>query len=190
MLGHICLASASSRRSFFLEFLNVDFSVVEPDIDETPGEGEDPEDFARKISEEKFLYSVEKCKKSDLVVSADTIVAIDGEVLNKPKTDKQAELYLKKLSAREHLVLTAMTCGLGNNFITEVSKTSVVFKELSQREIKLYIRTGEWKDKAGGYAIQGFGSFMVESVRGPLDNVIGFPLTLFFSMTKKYGFSF
>lgn len=190
MFESICLASASSRRSFFLKFLNIKFSIIEPDVDETPLKDENPENFVRRISEKKFLYSAQKFQKCDLIVSADTIVSIDGEVLSKPRTENQAESYLIKLSSREHLVMTAMTCGFRDDFTTQVSKTSVFFKKLSQKEIKLYIQSGEWKDKAGGYAIQGFGSFMCQGIKGPLDNVIGFPLELFFSMTKKYGFSF
>ncbi|MBN2363764.1 septum formation protein Maf [candidate division WOR-3 bacterium] len=187
MREKICLASASSRRSFFLKAINADFSELIPNVDETPFKNENPERYARRISETKFNDAVNKCGKDVFIVSADTVVSLNDEILVKPENRTLAKSHLERLSGIFHTVTTAVTCGYENDYTTEVSVTWVHFKQLTEKDIRLYLDSGEWYGKAGGYAIQGLGSFMIDCVKGFVDNVVGFPLALFISMAEKYG---
>ena len=170
----IILASQSPRRRELLGLFRLPFTVCSADIDETM----DPN---REVSEEVARLSLEKarairCSPEDVVIAADTVVAVDGKVLGKPADPADAARMLRLLSGREHRVLTGMTVLLGQQVRTVTEESAVRFKTLSDREIREYIATGEPMDKAGSYGIQGFGALFVEHIDGDFYNIMGLPV--------------
>ncbi|MBN1619271.1 septum formation protein Maf [candidate division WOR-3 bacterium] len=191
MREKIFLASASSRRSFFLSALKAEFSVIIPEVDETPFRGESPLEYVVRMAKEKFSDAAKKAGREDLfIVSADTVVALDEDIFLKPVSREEALSHIRKLSGKWHTVLTALVCGFKDKNTTEVSSTEVCFRELKENEISLYLSSNEWMGKAGAYAVQGLGGFMVDGIKGAVDNVVGFPTSLFLSMAEKHGISF
>jgi septum formation protein len=177
MVQPLVLASQSPRRKELLEVLGVPFSIVVPAIDESPKLGESPEDYAVRVAREKALDVASRVSKS-IILSADTVVTVDGEILGKPFDRADAIAMLTKLSGREHLVFTAV-CVL--NQVEDVmrdalEKTVVSFRQLTRREIEDYIGRENVMDKAGAYAIQGFASVFIPRISGSYSNVMGLPL--------------
>jgi septum formation protein len=172
----LILASASPRRKRLLTQIKLPFRVVVSDVDEDVLEGE-PAQISRRFAEKKAnrIYSM---TGSSWILGADTIVVIKERMLGKPRDREEAREMLHLLSAREHAVITGF-CVLspsGKLAHSEAVSTAVRFKPLEREEIESYIRTGEPFGKAGGYAIQGIGAFMVESISGSYTNVVGLPL--------------
>ncbi len=172
----LILASQSPRRKYLLEQAGLEFTVMPSDIDE---------DSVRLSAPETYVKTLSKAKADDIssrfpeswVIGADTIVLINNTILGKPGDRKQAETMLKQLSGQTHDVYTGYTicCKKQNKRITDVVKTSVLFKKLTHDEIQWYIRTDEPFDKAGAYAIQGLGTFLVKKINGSYTNVVGLP---------------
>ena len=181
----IILASASPRRSDILRSLGIDFIKFPVDIDESPLKGELPEHYVKRISEDKAIKASEK--KRGVIISGDTIVWKD-RFLGKPKNRKEAEMMLRELSGTEHYVFSGISI-LDNReqlkIITEISKTKVVFHDLSEEEIDFYLDTSEPMDKAGAYGIQGFGGIFIKEIHGSYYNVVGFPVDLFYKLLKR-----
>jgi septum formation protein len=172
----LILASASPRRKRLLKQIGLPFRVMTSRLNEDSIDG-DPEDLCRALAEKKACRVRSKAKKS-WILGADTLVVIDNQVLGKPESNIQARYMLRLLSGKEHRVLTGF-CILnpsGTVARTESVVTLVRIKKLSDQEIRAYIRTGEPYGKAGAYAIQGIGSFMVETISGSYTNVVGLPL--------------
>lgn len=177
----LVLASASPRRRELLPLLGIPFEVVEPVVEELT-EGEGPEVVLRN-AELKARAGAELAGPGATVIGSDTEVVIDGEVLGKPTGAEQASRRLRLLSGRTHVVhsgvwllgpaAAGMEGGEGG-----VETTAVTFRELSPTEIDAYVATGEWRGRAGGYAVQGYGSSLVTEIEGDLSNVIGLPLPL------------
>ena len=172
----LILASASPRRKRLLKQIGLPFRVMTSQVSEANVNG-DPERFCRILAEQKACQVHSKIKAS-WILGADTVVVIDNKVLGKPEDGEQATHMLSLLSGKEHRVITGF-CILnpsGAVVHSESVTTLVRIKKLSEQEMEAYIRTGEPYGKAGSYAIQGIGSFMVEAISGSYTNVVGLPL--------------
>lgn len=173
----LILASGSSRRHSLLNRLNLDYSVLVPDIDESVAKGERAPKYVARVAHSKALAVSEKTSVKQAVLAADTTISWQQEIIGKPKDIQQAKSILQKLSANEHEVLTAL-CLITNDSVFEtIVATKVKFKNLSADEIEAYCLTSEPYDKAGGYAIQGLASSFIEYIEGSYTNVMGMPLT-------------
>lgn len=180
MSRNIVLASGSPRRREILARLNIDAEVVVPTVDELRRPGEPPADFALRAAHEKATNVAKRLattRRSPWVIGADTIVVIDDVPLGKPRDDDHAREMLHGLGGREHVVMTGWSV-LRSEPPAErsgVEATRVLFKTLSSEEITRYIATGEGRDKAGAYGIQGLGCFLVARIEGNYENVVGLP---------------
>ena len=178
----LVLASSSPRRRELLSHLGYPFAVEIPDIEERRREGESALAYVQRNAREKALAVLAKHQPigSALVIAADTIGVIDGEVLEKPLDAADAVRMLASMSGRAHDVLTGLAVAGGSSQSPHVAetvvRTSVSFKSLSAHEIAYYVQTSEPLDKAGAYGIQGIGGFMVERIDGSYSNVVGLPL--------------
>jgi septum formation protein len=184
----VLLSSGSPRRKELLSFLGINFQVKIPNVPEIQLEDESPGDFCSRVSREKALDTVRE-NSGALVIGADTIVVVDGMILGKPQDIDQARNYLMLLQDKEHEVFTGYTIIYGKRHRTNVVKTRVHFKHMTEEEISWYISTGEPMDKAGAYAVQGIGSLFIDKVLGSYTNVIGLPLSHIYSDLKKFGIS-
>jgi septum formation protein len=184
----LVLGSASPRRAALLRDLGLDFVVHASDVPEIPLPGEDAVAFARRAARDKAL-AVARARAADWVLAADTVVAIDGEVLGKPRDDDEARRMLRTLSGRFHRVITAVVLTHpGAGAADEVAVESTVeFRVLGAGEIDAYVATGEPFDKAGAYAIQGGASGFVRSVGGSYSNVVGLPLDEVRLLLARHG---
>lgn len=170
----LVLASQSPRRAELLKNAGFEFTVRASSIDETVRPGENPEQHVERLAWEK-ANSVPG-SADEIVLGADTIVLIDGEVLGKPRDPADAERMLTLLSGRKHEVLTAICLRCGAQVATETVATNVWFVTLSEAQIHEYVATGEPMDKAGAYAIQGIASRYIERIDGSYSNVVGLPV--------------
>lgn len=177
MIERLILASSSPRRKQLLRQLGLEFDVFSSEVEEDVMKGESPKDHVLRLAELKARMVGEKYPNR-WVIGADTVVSIDERILGKPQTDQEAYQMLSMLSGREHLVVTGVSIchGAKRKGETIAVETSVRIKTLNPDEITWYIRTGEPFDKAGGYAIQGRGAFMVQRIDGSYTNVVGLPL--------------
>ena len=191
----IILASGSPRRSELLNNLMLRFDVVPDNTCEPRLLGKTPEETVQELAKFKGENVAEKLndKSEFIVISADTVVSIDGYILGKPIDEKEAEEMLLKLSGRQHCVYTGVYI---KNTKTKKSvsfneKTEVFFKKLDIDEIKDYISTGEPMDKAGSYGIQEYGSLFVEKINGDYFNVVGLPVCKLAKVLKSdFGIKF
>jgi septum formation protein len=183
MVPPLVLASQSPRRKELLEVLGLPFSIVLPEVDESPREGESPETYVVRVARDKALNVASRVKVS-VVLSADTVVTIDGEILGKPRDAADAMAMLQKLSGRQHTVLTAVCVidQLKGRTREGLERTRVWFRQMSDREIEDYIQRENLLDKAGAYAIQGFASVFIPKISGSYSNVMGLPLTLVYEL--------
>lgn len=172
----LILASRSPRRAEILKREKVEFKVKIPSNLKEESLSSDPTEHVLSLSKKKAT-SVSHQVEEGILLGADTIVVLDGEIMGKPQNKKDALFILKKLSGRTHRVYTGIT--LLNKYngktVSDYDSTEVKFNQLDEEKIETYIETGEPMDKAGAYGIQGMGGFLVESIRGSLDNVIGLP---------------
>ncbi|MBS3907147.1 MAG: septum formation inhibitor Maf [Syntrophaceae bacterium] len=177
MANRLILASKSPRRYDLLKQLGLDFEVIPSNVEEDFAQGESPREHVVRLAEAKAL-DVGNRFPENWVIGADTIVYVDGIILGKPKGCKEALEMLRLISGKEHRVLTGVSvCHLKKGKREcETVETAVRVKALSPVEMDWYISTGEPFDKAGGYGIQGIGSFMIESINGSYTNVVGLPL--------------
>ena len=174
---NLILASNSPRRRELLERIGVtDFKVAAPNVDETVEDRLSPAETVEQLSLRKARAAAKKAGPDGLVIAADTVVALDGAVLGKPRGEAEAFAMLTSLSGREHHVYTGVTVIQGDRAVTEHEETAVTFRELEPDEIWGYIATGEPMDKAGAYGIQGIGALLVSGIRGDYCNVVGLPV--------------
>lgn len=172
----LILASQSPRRRELMGRITEHFTVVVSDVEEVRDPAWPVQELPRYLAAQK-AEAVSKSRPDALVIGADTIVALDGTVLGKPRDDEDAFLMLKNLSGKTHKVLTGVAFYRGGKELSSfVQTTEVDFYPLSDRQIRRYLVTGEHRDKAGAYGIQGFGGLFVEGIRGDYFNVVGFPL--------------
>ncbi len=173
----LILASGSPRRKTLLEMLGIEVEVIPSGMDEDFRSDEGPREHVLRLASEK-AGSVADRFPERWVIGADTVVVIDGEVLGKPENPGDARRMLSSLSGRFHRVLTGYAIinkGMGAS-ARDVLETKVKVKHLGSGEMDWYIRTGEPFGKAGGYAAQGIGSFMIEEIKGSYTNVVGLPV--------------
>ena len=179
-MPELVLASGSPRRAALLHQLGLAFTVLKPDIDETPLPGEPAPDYVRRMSVEKSLRASEMLDQDRrghvIVLCADTDVVLDDKILGKPASREECIGMLMSLSAREHRVMTGVTVSGPAGSETRVVETIVTFRQLSRAECGQYWATGEPADKAGGYGIQGIGAIFVATISGSYSNVVGLPL--------------
>ena len=183
----IILASKSPRRREILENTKVRFSIKESQIDETIKLNESPKDTVKRLAYEK-AYDVAQKNKDKLVIGADTIVALDNEVLGKPKDKEEAYQMIKKLSNKTHKVITGISLiNISHGMVVNDYVVSLVtFKDLSEDSIKDYINTNESLDKAGAYGIQGYGALLVDNIQGDYFNIVGLPISKLSDLLKDH----
>lgn len=175
--SRLILASASPRRKYLLEQAGLRFSVIPSTVDETDSGEETPEAYVRLLAETK-ADDIARRHPDAWVIGADTVVVIDGRILGKPAGTDEARRMLHRLSGQRHRVHTgfAIVCRDRSRRLSAVATTEVEFKTLSAAEIEWYLQTGEPFDKAGAYAIQGIGTFLVRRINGSYTNVVGLPV--------------
>jgi septum formation protein len=178
----LILASQSPRRRELLERAGIPFKVLVAGIPEAPEAGEAAEQYVRRLSMQKA-----SAVEGELVLGADTVVVVDGAILEKPADAEDARRMLKNLSGRAHLVLTGVCLRQGDHFLSEVCETTVHFSALSEREVEEYIASGEPMDKAGAYGIQGLASKFIYRIEGDYLNVVGLPVAVVYSLLKQAG---
>ncbi len=184
---NIILASASPRRREILENTNVKFDIISSSIEELVLEGESPCQMVMRLAFEKGIDIASK-RKSDLVISADTIVVLDNTVLGKPKDEKEAKVMITNLSGKTHQVITGVSLiNLENDKkVIDYVISNVKFKNLSEDDINDYIKTKESLDKAGAYGIQGYGALLVEEIQGDYFNIVGLPISKLSDLLKVH----
>ncbi|MBL4639724.1 MAG: septum formation protein Maf [Kordiimonadaceae bacterium] len=176
-ISNLILASASPRRLDLLGQIGVIPSGIIPaDIDENPFDGEKPKAHAERLAREKAAKVAED-NSGTLILAADTVVACGHRILPKAEDKQSAFKCLTLLSGRRHKVITGISLVLpcGRQLVKSVT-TTVIFKRLSEQNIKTYLASGEWHGKAGGYAIQGLAAGYIRSISGSYSNVVGLPL--------------
>jgi septum formation protein len=188
MGSRLILASKSPRRYELLKQVGLDFEVIPSRVMEDIVQKESPKEHVIRLTEAK-ARDIASGYPDRWVIAADTIVYINGSILGKPKSREEAMEMLHRLSGQEHWVLTGFSVfhlreGKSDK---ETVQTAVKMKTLSPTEMEWYVQTGEPFDKAGGYAIQGIGSFMIESIRGSYTNVVGLPLCELIQMLNRLG---
>ena len=183
----LILASNSPRRRELLQNAGFEFDVRPSGIEETRLPGESPEDFTRRLARDKGLDVARQSSPASLVLGADTVVAINGEILEKPADADDAARMLRTLSGRTHRVITGVCLVRAPEkvLVCTHETTSVTFRNLTEDEIDSYVASGEPFDKAGGYAIQGLASRFVTRIDGCYFNVVGLPIPLVYEMVKN-----
>jgi septum formation protein len=195
-MSDFILASASPRRRELLQQIGCRFYVSPEDIDESVVAGESAEAYVSRMALQKaragWLRQRDGCSVGNAalpVLGADTSVVVDGEVLGKPRDQEHAVSMLLQLSANDHRVLSSVAMVNGETEYTLLSDTRVRFRELTRAECEQYWHTGEPCDKAGAYAIQGFGAVFVEYMSGSYSGVVGLPLAETCKLLKMFGLS-
>lgn len=188
MKSQLILASESPRRYELLKQLGLDFEMIPSGVAEDFLNTESPREHVLRLAEAKAMEVANKYPDR-WVIAADTIVYIHGSFLGKPKSREEAVNMLHRLSGREHRVSTGFSVCHSEKGKSdkEAVQTAVKMKPLTSAEIEWYVHTGEPLDKAGGYGIQGIGSFMVESIQGSYTNVVGLPLCELIQMLNRLG---
>ncbi len=181
----LILASQSPRRREIFDMLRINYNVKISDIAE-PITDEDPALQAERHAKNKALAILASCSKSEIVVSADTIVIIEGRLMGKPADRDEAANHLRLLSGRSHTVITGICIAQKDRWVTAHELTEVRFANISEDEIRDYVQTNEPMDKAGAYGIQGFGSQFVTRINGCYFNVMGFPVHLFYKSIRDF----
>jgi septum formation protein len=194
----LVLASTSPRRQELLRNANIPFTVHPADINETPLPHESPQACAERLAREK-AQAVSKNHPHNFVLGADTIVVVDNAILGKPRDPQDAARMLRLLSGRTHTVITGVCLvrpGANQPDVTTDNRqpatvssesTLVHMSEISEKEIRDYVATGEPMDKAGAYAIQGIASRWITRIEGDYSNVVGLPVALVYAMLRKCG---
>jgi septum formation protein len=185
----LILASASPRRAQILRDAGIAFETMPCDVDETPLYGEAPQDFVRRLAQEKARLAAVRVAGPAIVVGADTVIAADGKMLGKPRSAEDACATLQLLSGRTHTVYTGFAVrrlpdGASR---THIEATRVTFERMSAEEISAYVATGEPLDKAGAYAIQGRGGRYISRIEGCYLNVVGLPLARLCHLLRDLG---
>jgi septum formation protein len=170
-LGPLVLASSSPRRRDILALLGIEFTVVEPDYAEEDVPGLAPAELAESHARGKAA-----AVPGDRVLGVDTLVALEGRVFQKPADPDEARAFLRALSGRTHTVHSGLCLRAGGVEHLRRAASDVTFAPLSDADVEWYVGTGEWHDRAGGYAVQGRGAALVRAVHGDFQNVVGLPV--------------
>jgi septum formation protein len=184
----LILASGSPRRRELLGGIGIGFDVVVSDVEERQEPGEAVDAYVRRLARDKGA-AVAASHPDAWVLSADTVVFIDGHVLEKPLSRDDARAMLAKIAGREHVVFTGVALQNAHAGFLEdtVTASKVRMIELTPDEIAWYVDTGEPMDKAGSYAVQGIGAMFIESIDGSYSNVVGLPLSVVYDMLRRAG---
>jgi len=182
----VILASQSPRRRELLSLVGIEHEVQPADIDETPWADEAPIPHTERLAKAKAMVIAARAPDA-LVIAADTIVVIDGDILGKPTDITDARAMLRRLSGRTHEVCTAMAVAVGDRVESEVVRVPVRFRELDDETIARYVNTGEPMDKAGAYGIQGYGATIVEHIEGDFFAVMGLSLVTVVQLAERMG---
>lgn len=183
----IILASKSPRRQELLSRMGLEFTVKASRISEKMDPFAHPSDEVARISLAKAQAVVGSCNPEDIIISADTIVVCDGLMMGKPHSESDAFSMLRRLSGRDHQVMTGLTVIGGGRTENLTVTTTLRFRALSDQEIRNYIATGEPMDKAGGYGIQGLASMFVVGLDGDYYNVMGLPICTLTVLLRRFG---
>ena len=188
----LILASGSPRRAEILRAVGWPFEAVAANVDETRLADEDAVSYVRRLAQQK-AETVAARFSAGLVLGADTVVVIDGEILGQPGNDEAARRMLKALNGKWHEVLTGVALMSAGQVSENVSHavvdhetTRVRFSEMSEAEIDWYVSTGEPRDKAGAYAIQGKAALFIEEIEGDYFNIVGLPVRLVYALTRRF----
>jgi septum formation protein len=180
----VVLASQSPRRRDLLTLIGIPHEVRPADIDERHVDGETPRAYSERLARTK----AEAIAAPDAVtIGSDTIVVVDGDILGKPHDEEDAARMLRRLSARSHVVITAVAARWRGRTLSGAEEAGVTFRRLSDAEIRAYIETREPMDKAGAYGIQGYGATIVERVDGDYFAVMGLPLQRLTRLLEGHG---
>ena len=183
----LILASSSPRRAEILRAVGWPFETQTTGVDETRLDAEAPEDFVRRLAREK-AEAVARTRLFGLVLGADTTVVVDGEVLEKPRDEREARRMLRLLSERWHEVLTgvALVRAETGRAVVGVERTRVRFAAMTDEEIEWHVETGDVLDKAGAYAVQGRAALFIEGIEGDYWNVVGLPVRLVYELARGF----
>ncbi len=188
----LCLASSSPRRKMFLEKYDLQFDCHSPNIKETPWSNEIAKNFVIRMANEKaqnIKQKIYKLSEDIIILSGDTIVLFEEQILGKPETEEHAIKMLGQLSGKKHKVFSGFSildCQ-SEKTLSNVVCTEVKFLKLNNEKIEWYVNSGEPFGKAGSYSIQGLGSILVESISGSYNNVVGFPIENIFPHLINIG---
>lgn len=180
----LVLASSSPRRAELLRAVGWKFEAIAANVDETRNSSEDAVSYVRRLAQSK-AETVAKIVSEGVVLGADTVVVIDGEILGQPRDDDDARRMLQLLNDQWHEVLTGVAlvgAGQTSQVVIDHETTRVRFARMSADEINWYVSTGEPKGKAGAYAIQGRGALLIEEIQGDYFNVVGLPVRLVYEL--------
>ncbi len=185
----VYLASASPRRRELLSQIGVRWQLLPATVEESNRAGEAAAELARRLALDKARDAARRVAQDSPapVLAADTVVAVGGELLGKPLDEADAQRMLCLLSGRTHEVFSAVAVVSGRGETHSVSRTEVVFRTLSSEEIAAYWASGEPRDKAGGYGIQGIGSIFIREIRGSYSGVMGLPLFETAELLARHG---
>lgn len=188
----IILASSSPRRKILLEQIGIPFEVIESEIDESISLDNSPYEGVKILACKKAEKVAKSINEPSIIIGADTMIAFKGELLGKPGDNLSALENLKKLQGNKHTVYTGVCIIIidqnGNSQqYSLVDDTDVYMRKMNDEEILKYLETKEYGDKAGGYAIQGKGTLMIERIDGDYNTVVGLPLTKLYLLLKKIG---
>ena len=173
----LILASASPRRAELLAAAGFSFETLVVDIDERPHPGESSDAYVRRLAAEKSAAAADIIRAPGaIVLGADTAVVIDGQILGKPRDDDDAAAMLRRLSGRAHDVVTGVSLRAGPVEVGCVEVTTVEFSVLDEADVAWYVASGEGRDKAGAYAIQGLAARFIPRIHGSYSNVVGLPV--------------
>jgi septum formation protein len=174
----VYLASASPRRRELLQQIGVPFRLIGAELDETPLPGEAPADYVSRLAAAKAEAGWQRSRDIEHapVLAADTAVVLDGRILGKPRDKLDGENMLLELSGRRHQVLTAVAVRSSAGNEVKISGSWVTFRPVDAAEAAAYWNTGEPRDKAGGYAIQGYAAIFIADLQGSYSGVMGLPL--------------
>ena len=182
----LILASASPRRRELLARVGIEHRVIPADIDESVRAGEAAVPYAQRVALDKARTVSERHPDAP-VLAADTVVAIDGNLLGKPTSAEHARRMIAQLSGRTHRVTTAIAFAAGSDMVARTVTTEVDMRRACDTELDDYVLSGEWQGKAGGYAVQGIAAVFVQCVRGSITNVIGLPLAEVVDVLQAHG---
>lgn len=183
----IILASKSPRRKELMERMGLDFTVRTVNVDETMDPFRHPSDEVARVSLCKANAVRPLSREDDIIIGADTIVVCDGLMMGKPHSESEAFSMLRRLSGRDHQVMTGLSVLCGDAAENLTVTTTLRFRALSDEEIRAYIATGEPMDKAGAYAIQGLAAMFVVGLDGDYYNVMGLPVHTLALLLRKFG---
>lgn len=182
----VILASQSPRRRELLALIGIAHEVRPADLDERPDAGESPTQYAERLARDK-ARAVAATEPGAVVIGADTIVVLDGDVLEKPLDAADAARMLARLAGRTHTVHTAVAVARGGRIESGVESVEVTFRPLTEDQIAAYVATGEPMDKAGAYGIQGYGAVIVERIHGDYFAVMGLALGRMIGLLERLG---